>query len=350
MIRHLKINKHCIGAEQPSLIIAEAGVNHNGELDMAKKLCIEAKNAGADCIKFQTFKADRIVLKKTKKAEYQLENTDPTESQLQMLEKLELSESAFQEIFNVCGQQNIIFLSTPYDIEDVEFLDYLGVKAFKIASGQAVEPHFLAHVANKQKPILLSTGMSTMAEVREAVGIIRAERNNQIVVLQCTTNYPSSLRDCNLNAMVSMRQELDVLIGYSDHTQGSIAATTAVALGAHVIEKHFTLDRNLPGPDHRCSMNPQEFKNLVAKIRDVEICLGSARKMPTEREKANAMGMRRSLVSTRFIKAGTELSWNNLRLKRPGTGIPASRAETVLGNKAAVDILPDTIIASEMIQ
>lgn len=350
MAQHIKINNHRIESGYPAFIIAEAGVNHNGDLDMAKKLCIEAKKAGADCIKFQSFKANRIVLQKTKKAEYQLENTNPEESQLDMLKRLELSESAFQDLFELCYKNDITFLSTPYDIEDVEFLDNLGVKAFKIASGQAVESNFLAHVAKKQKPIFLSTGMCTLAEVEEAVSIIRAEGNNQIIVLQCTTNYPSSIEDCNLNAMVTMRNALDVLVGYSDHTQGSIAVATAVAIGAHVIEKHFTLDQNLTGPDHRCSMTPSDFKDMIKKIRDVEICLGSELKFPTELEKKNATGMRRSVVSTRFIKAGTELSWSNLRLKRPGTGITASRIGMVLGKKAAVDILQDTIVTLEMIQ
>lgn len=332
------------------MIVAEAGVNHNGDIELAQKLVRAAKTCGADCIKFQTFKANRIVTQKAPKAEYQLHTTDPKESQLEMLKKLELTEENYVALKQLCRDENILFLSTPYNIEDVDFLYELGVPAFKVASGQTVEPHFLKHVAKTRKPIFLSTGMCTLAEVDEAVRVIRDAGNNDVVVFQCTTNYPSAIEDCNLRAMVTMGNAFDVLVGYSDHTQSLTSAIVAVSLGACVIERHFTLDKKLPGPDHASSSNPKEFRQLVKLVRETELCLGSSLKYPTEIEQKNAIGMRRSIVAKCFIPAGTIFSWNNLTFKRPAVGLLASYADLLLGEKASRDIAMDTIISLDMVE
>jgi N-acetylneuraminate synthase/N,N'-diacetyllegionaminate synthase len=244
----------------------------------------------------------------------------------------------------------MIFLSTPYDVEDADLLDQFGVQAFKVASGQAVEPYFLKHLAKKERPIFLSTGMCTLAEVDEAVRAIRGEGNEQIVILQCTTNYPSRLADTNLRAMQTMGQALNVICGYSDHTRGDVAAIGAVALGAQVIEKHFTLDKDMAGPDHSSSANPAEFKQLVKRIREMELCLGSGIKQPSAIELKNSIGMRRSIVARRLIPAGVPLSWDNITLKRPGNGLSSRHIELIIGRTAQLDIAADTIITLEMIK
>lgn len=342
--RGIDIHNIPIGPDFSTFIIAEAGVNHNGDLDLAKKLIFAAKACGADCVKFQTFRADHIVRADAPKAPYQLRTTALRESQLEMLRKLELPREAYRELIHACEQAGILFLSTPYDLEDIDFLDSLGVPAFKVASGQVVEPHFLTAMALKGKPILLSTGMCTLAEAGGAVEVIRQAGNDQIVVLQCTTNYPCALEDVNLLAMETMAQAFGVLVGFSDHTQTSTAATLAVGLGACVIERHFTLDKGLPGPDHSSSSNPEEFRQLVIQIREAEKCLGSAVKRPTQAERENAQGMRRSIVASRPIKVGEVLSLSNLTMKRPYDGLPQSCLKYLLGRKAIVDILMDAPI------
>lgn len=328
-----------------TFIIAEAGVNHNGELDMALELVREAKKAGADCVKFQTFKADRVVTKNAPKAAYQLLTTPASESQIEMLAKLELSGADYIDIMELCDKEEILFLSTAYNIEDADFLDKLNVPSFKIASGQIIELLFLQHVARKGKPIILSTGMATLAEVDEAVRAIRGAGNNDIVLLQCTTNYPSRVEDANLRVIPTLRDSFDVKVGYSDHTQSSTACIAAVALGAQVIEKHFTLDKSLPGPDHSSSADPEEFAGLVRLIRETEAVLGSSLKEPTEIEKQNAVGMRRSIVAKEFIPAGSRITEEMITFKRPATGINPSLISEVIGSKAKYDIAPDTMIS-----
>jgi N-acetylneuraminate synthase/N,N'-diacetyllegionaminate synthase len=340
----ISIHGRPLGPDFPTFIIAEAGVNHNGDPSLAKKLVFAAKACGADCVKFQTFKADHIVRADAPKASYQLRTTDVQESQLEMLRRLELPREVYPELIEACQQAGILFLSTPYDIEDIDFLDSLGVSAFKVASGQAVEPNFLTAIAQKGKPIILSTGMCTLAEAGEAVEIIRRARNDQIIVLQCTTNYPCDLEDVNLRAIQTMAQAFGVLAGFSDHTQTLTAATLAVGLGACIIERHFTLDENLPGPDHSSSSNPKEFRQLVNQIREAEKCLGSAKKRPTPAEIDNAQGMRRSIVASRFIKIGEVFSLNNLTMKRPYDGLPGSCLRYILGRKATIDIPKDVPI------
>jgi N-acetylneuraminate synthase/N,N'-diacetyllegionaminate synthase len=344
----IKIGEADIGEGHRVFIIAEAGVNHNGDIELAKQLVLEAKQAGADCVKFQTFKAERLVTSKAPKAQYQLKSTDSAESQLDMLLKLELSSEDHKQLVAFCRTENITFLSTPYNIEDVTFLDELGVSAFKIASGQAVEPYFLEYAAKKGKPIVLSTGMCTLAEVDRAVRVIRGSGNDQIVVLQCTTNYPSAIEDCNLRAMVTMGDTLEVLAGYSDHTETLTSATAAVALGACVIERHFTLDKHLPGPDHSCSSDPSEFASLVKQIRDVERSLGSGVKYPTEIELQNALGMRRSIVAKTRIRAGQIVTEEMITFKRPATGLSPDLLPDILGQVATCHIEPDQMLSREM--
>jgi N-acetylneuraminate synthase/N,N'-diacetyllegionaminate synthase len=338
-----------IGPQHPVFIIAEAGVNHNGDTDMALRLVREAKQAGADCVKFQTFKADRVATETAPKAAYQLKTTSPEESQVEMLRKLELDESAYHRLLDACREEGILFLSTPYNVEDVDFLDSLGVSAFKIASGQAVEPFFLESVAGKGKPIFLSTGMCTLAEVDRAVRVIRGVGNNEIVVFQCTTNYPSALRDCNLRVMVTMRDALNVLVGYSDHTESLTASTLSVALGACVVERHFTLDKGLPGPDHSSSSDPVEFSALVKHIREAELTIGSGVKVPSDIEKRNAVGMRRSIVARVSISAGQIITPDMLTFKRPATGMKPVLMPDIVGRIAASEIAKDEMLSWEMI-
>lgn len=349
MLSNISIDNLTIGEEYPVFIIAEIGVNHNGSLDLAKKMVLEAKACGADCVKFQTFKADRVVTQKAAKAKYQLGTTDPAESQLEMLRKLELKEDEYHELVAFCHDQGLVFLSTPYNIEDADFLDMLDVPAFKIASGQAVELHFLEHLARKGKPLLLSTGMCTLAEVDTAVRTIRQAGNNDIVVLQCTTNYPSRIEDCNLRAMVTMGQALNALVGYSDHTQSLTAALLSVALGACVVERHFTLDTTLPGPDQSSSSDPEEMRRLVAGIREAELALGSGLKEPSSKEAENLPNMRRSLTATQNIQAGSVLTLENVTFKRPGTGINGRMATEAIGRTARCDISADTRITLDML-
>lgn len=334
-----------IGKNEPVFIIAEAGVNHNGSLKLAKEMVIRAKEAGADCVKFQTFKAERVVTKNAPKAAYQLKTTPTTESQLEMLKKLELSFADYEEIIAVCRQHDIIFISTPYSPEDVDFLSKLPVPAFKIASGQIVEPAFLEYVAGKSLPVLLSTGMATLEEVGAAVGLIQKTGNNSLLILQCSTNYPTISEDVNLRAMTTMERAFGLNVGYSDHTQSEVACIASVAMGACLIEKHFTLDKSLPGPDHSCSADPSEFRALVQKIRETEKILGSGRKEPTEAEKINMPGMRRSIVSKQPIKAGTLITRELLEFKRPATGILPGLLGDVIGTTARIDIPKDVLIA-----
>ncbi len=346
----IHLNSRTIGKHQTIFIIAEAGVNHNGDVELARKLIHSAKQCGADCIKFQTFAAERIATSRASKAQYQLHTTDPNESQIDMLKNLELPESAYPELIDLCEQLDISFLSTPYNIEDIDLLDNLGIKAFKVASGQAVEHDFLEYIARKGKPIILSSGMCTLAEVDEAIRTIRAAGNDQIVVLQCTTNYPSAIEDCNLRAMQTMGRAFNVPVGYSDHTRSLTAAVVAVGLGASVIEKHFTLDKTLPGPDQSSSSDPAEFAMMVKQVREAEKCLGSSIKQPSAIEVQNAVGMRRSIVAKLPIKAGEKFTTENLTLKRPGTGFLGNHMQLVMGRTAAKDIEADTIICLEMIQ
>ena len=322
-------------------IIAEAGVNHNGDIKTALKLIDKAKEIGADCIKFQTFKAHKIVTKNSPKANYQLAVTDKSESQFEMLKKLELDFEDYSSILKRCKEKNIDFLSTPYNIEDVDFLESLNITGYKIASGQLTELPFLKYVSSKNKPIIISTGMGTLADVFNAVEAIRKEGNEKITVLQCTTNYPSKIEDANLLSMLSIKTACKVDIGYSDHIQSNYACYAAVALGAQIIEKHFTLDKNMVGPDHSSSLIPEEFSELVSGIRSVELALGSGLKKPSQIEVQNSFGMKRSLVLLCDLQAGSILEQIHIGFKRPADGMNPNMIEQVLGKQLLKNMKKD---------
>ena len=342
--KDISIGGRMIGEGHPTFIIAEAGVNHNGDLNTAIELVKVAKRCNADCVKFQTFKAARVAIFQAPKADYQVKVTDPNESQIEMLKKLELPHDSYREIIKVCREEDIVFMSTPYNPEDADFLANLNVSAFKLASISASEPQFAKYVAQKGKPVILSTGMATLGEVEETVAAIRETGNEDLILLQCTTNYPSREEDCNLLAMQTMREALNINVGYSDHTQTDIASIMSVALGAQVIEKHLTLNKKLPGPDQSTSLEPDEFSNLVESIRNAEKVLGSSRKQPCEIEKKNALGMRRSMVANNNIAAGCTIDKNMLVLKRPATGLSSKFYDYVVGKKTKREILADSQI------
>lgn len=316
----LKIGDKRIGPGHPAFIIAEAGVNHNGSAQLALQLIQAAADAGADCVKFQSFKAETVVNIDAPKANYQLETTDPSESQFDMLKSLELPRSVYPELIKKAQSLGIEFMSTPYDTEDVDFLESLGVNAFKAASISMVEPSFLKYLSKKNKPIICSTGLCTEAEIHASLQYI-PDYANHMILLQCTTDYPAKTEDSNILAMGHLRRTLHCIVGYSDHTENDIAVITAIANGASVIEKHLTLDRSSAGPDQRNSYEPNEFKRLVKSIRQAEVALGSSRKKPSERELKNLTGMRRSLVAKKDLFAGDLLDFDNFFLKRPVAGI-----------------------------
>lgn len=322
-------------------VIAEVGVNHNGDLDLALRSIEEACKIGVDCVKFQTFKAKQIVTRESPKAAYQLEVTSKSESQFDMLKKLELGYDDYIKILNRCKELKVDFLSTPYNKEDVDFLVSLGVDAFKIASGQLTETPFIKYAAQQGKRMILSTGMATMSEVFDAVQAVRACGNEDIVVLQCTTNYPSLIEDANLNAMLAIKEACKVQIGYSDHVQNNYACYAAVALGARVIEKHFTLDTSLPGPDHSSSLNPADFGQLVNGIREIEKSLGHGIKTPSPSESRNIFGMKRSLVFIKDLTKGSVIDESCIGFKRPSNGLEPKMLDKILGKKVTQDVKLD---------
>ena len=329
--------------DRKTLIIAEAGVNHNGDLALAKKLVEVAAQAGADLVKFQTFKADRLVTAAAQKAPYQQVSTGASESQYAMLRRLELSDEAHHVLLEHCRAHGIGFLSTGFDIENVDFLASLGVRLFKVPSGEITNLPYLRHVGAKRGEVILSTGMATLGEVEAAINALEqagTPRGN-IIVLHCTTEYPTPMEAVNLKALLSMQAAFQLRVGYSDHTEGIAIAPVAVALGACVIEKHFTLDRDLPGPDHRASLEPLELAALVQSIRAVEAALGDGVKRMTAGEAHNKPVVRRSIVAARAIAQGELFSTQNLAIKRPGTGISPMRWDEVLGQRAPRDFQPD---------
>ena len=337
-----------------TLIIAEAGVNHNGNVTLAKKLIDAAANAGADFVKFQTFKASALVSKAAVKADYQKRNTgDKDDSQFEMLEKLELDRSVYNELSQYSKSKGIQFLSSGFDETSIDLLDQLGMKFFKIPSGEITNKPYLQHIAYKGKPVIMSTGMSNMIEIKAALNVLTENGLNkeQIIVLHCNTEYPTPMEDVNLRAMLTIKNELGVKVGYSDHTLGIEIPIAAVALGATVIEKHFTLDRNLPGPDHRASLEPEELKAMVLAIRNVELALlGNGIKEPSESEKPNIQIARKSIHTNQKITAGTVLTAKHLIMKRPGTGISPMDIEKVIGKVLAKTIEADTLITWDHLQ
>ena len=331
---------------QRTLIIAEAGVNHNGDLDMAKKLIDIAAETGADLVKFQTFCADRLVTHAAKKADYQTKTTDGNESQHNMLRRLELTHEMHKELIAHCASRNIGFFSTGFDIESVDLLVSLGQDHFKIPSGEITNLPYLRHIGRLCKPVILSTGMATLGDIEAAIDVLEdagTSRDN-MTVLHCTTEYPTPMAEVNLRAMQIMHSAFGVAVGYSDHTQGIEVAIAAVALGATVIEKHFTLDRNLSGPDHKASLVPHELKAMVTAIRNIEIALGDGIKRLTPSEVKNKLVARKSLVAIQAIKAGDLFSEQNITAKRPGTGISPMQWDEVIGRAAHRDYVEDELI------
>lgn len=346
----LKIGNTLIGEEEPCFIIAEAGVNHNGDAELAKKLIDVAKEAGADAVKFQTFKAAKVVTQKAEKAVYQKGTTEAEESQYEMIKKLELTEYDFRELADYAKDNDILFLSSPFDKESVDLLDGINVPAFKIASGEITNFPLLRYIAKKGKPIILSTGMSILEEVEEALNVIRIEGVKDVILLQCVSNYPSKMGDVNLRAMETLKQAFKIPVGFSDHTLGITAPIAAVALGACLIEKHFTLDRNLSGPDHKASLEPKELKEMVQAIRDVEKSLGDGIKRPTKKEEEIKKVVRRSIVAKVDIPEGVIIMENMLDVKRPGTGIEPTHIKEIIGKRAKSRLKKDELIYWEAIE
>tara|TARA_B100001093_G_scaffold504313_1_gene559936 strand:- start:141 stop:1136 length:996 start_codon:yes stop_codon:yes gene_type:complete len=327
-------------------IIAEAGVNHNGSIDLAKKLIDVASASGADAVKFQTFKADNLATKKAQKAIYQKENTDKEESQFDMLKKLELDIEAHKELISYCSSKKIIFLSSPFDHESIELLNDLGLEILKIPSGEITNLPYLRHIGKLNKKIILSTGMSNIDEVKSALNILinSGTKKNNITVLHANTEYPTPMEDINLRAMLTIGKELDINFGYSDHTLGIEVAIAAVAMGASCIEKHFTLNCNMEGPDHKASLEPNQLKAMVIAIRNIELALGSSIKKPSRSELQNIKIVRKSIVTKTIIKKGEILSEKNLTAKRPGGGTSPMKWDEIVGTRATKDYNKDELI------
>ncbi len=322
-------------------IIAEAGVNNNGRLDLAYQLIDAAKNAGADAVKFQTFKAENVVSKLADKAEYQKKTTGSDKSQLEMIKELEISFDDFIKLKKYCDKKGIMFLSTPFDHQSIDFL-YDLVDIYKIPSGEIINYPYLKHIAAKNKSIIMSTGMANLGEVEEAVNTIREVNSEaEISLLHCTTNYPTPYEEVNLKAMQILVAAFKLPVGYSDHTLGIEVPIAAVAMGAKIIEKHFTLDKNLPGPDHKVSLEPDELKEMVKAIRNIEMALGDGIKKPNKSEIEIMKVARRSLIATRDIRSGEIIKDSDITIKRPGVGIPPKFKEIVIGMKLVNDIRQD---------
>lgn len=324
-------------------IIAEAGVNHNGNFELACKLVDAAKASGVDCIKFQTFKSRNLVSHTAQKAEYQKDTTGEG-SQVDMLKNLELSYDEFLKIKDYCDQVGICFLSTPFDFDSIDFLNSIDMPFWKIPSGEITNYPYLVALAKTEKPVVMSTGMSEMAEIEAAIKVLHENGTKEIKLLHCNTEYPTPYEDVNLRAMQTMRDAFGLEVGYSDHTKGIEVPVAAVALGATVIEKHFTLDRNMEGPDHKASLEPDELEAMVYSIRHIEQALGSCDKTPSPSEKKNIAVARKSIVAKAHIKTGEILTEKNITVKRPGTGINPMRWKEVLGLKAIRDFEEDELI------
>ncbi len=325
-------------------IIAEAGVNHNGSLDIARGLVDAAKLCGADAVKFQTFRTERLVTRDAEKAQYQKRTSSGGNSQFDMLKKLELSEDNFRVLFDHCNKIGIEFLSSPFDEESADLLDSLGMATFKIPSGEITNHPFLKHVAQRGKPVILSTGMSTLGEVEEAVGIFNACGTPHLTLLHCVTEYPAPYGETNLKAMITLRTAFGLDIGYSDHTPGIEIPLAAVALGAKVIEKHFTLDNEMDGPDHRASLNPADFGRMVLAIRNVEQAMGDGIKRPARCELQNIGIARKSIVAAETIKKGGIISLDKLSIKRPGYGIQPKDIDKLIGLRSNRTISKDEVL------
>lgn len=326
-----------------TLVIAEAGVNHNGDFVTAKEMIRAAKECGADIVKFQTFNVDKLVSKYAPMAEYQKENTGKSETQKAMLERLQLSQEQFCDLSEYCKEIGIQFLSTPFELDSVDFLTQIQ-DIWKIPSGEITNYPYLVRIAKTGYPVILSTGMSEMWEIREAVKILKDNGVKDITILHCTTEYPTPLTEVNLNVMNTLAEEFGCKVGYSDHTEGIAVALAAVAMGAEVIEKHFTLDRNMEGPDHKASLEPNELKLMIDGIRKIELAKGNATKMLTESENKNRDVARKSIVASKNIKCGEIFTEDNLTTKRPGNGISPMKWNEIIGKRAKRDFEEDELI------
>jgi N-acetylneuraminate synthase len=344
MIQTSDIN---IGENTPTFIIAEAGVNHNGSIEKAKKLIDAAVEAGVDAVKFQTFNTDKLVTKSAPKANYQNETTDKDESQYNMLKKLELSKKDHEILLDYCSEKNIKFMSTPFSFDTVDLLEEIGIDIYKIGSSDTNNLPLLKYIASKNKPIILSTGMSNLTEVSEAVDTIKKTGNNNLVLLHCVSNYPADYENVNLKVMNTMRKAFDLIVGYSDHTLGIEVPIAAVAMGAKAIEKHFTLDKTMEGPDHKASLNPEELKQMVSSIRNIEKSLGVSIKKPTINEIDNKNTVRKSLVINKKMNKNEIIKKENLEIKRPGTGIEPKFLDIINGMKLIRDVKEDQILVWE---
>jgi len=327
-------------------IIAEAGVNHNGSVDLAKQLINVASNSGANAVKFQTFKAENLVAKNAQKAEYQKHTTNVLESQFDMIKKLELDVETHKELIAYCQEKDIMFLSTPFDHDSIDMLNNLGLDIFKIPSGEITNLPYLRHIGSLNKQVVLSTGMSNLEEIRGALNILinAGSSKENITVLHANTMYPTPMEDVNLNAMLTIHKEFDVDVGYSDHTLGIEVDIAAVAMGASCIEKHFTLDKAMDGPDHKASLEPEELKAMVSAIRNIEKALGSSEKKPSPSESANIKVVRKSIIANQNIKKGDLLTDKNIAAKRPGDGISPMQWDEVIGTTASKDYNADELI------
>ena len=330
-----------------TFIIAEAGVNHNGSLDLAKKMIDAAVEAGADAVKFQTFKAEKVVSRYAPKAEYQKKTTTADESQLEMIKKLELDAAAHQTLIDYCKKKNIRFLSTPFDLESIDLLNELGLDIFKIPSGEITNLPYLRKIGALKKEVILSTGMAYLGEIKDVLDVLTGAgtKLKDITVLHCNTEYPTPFEDVNLRAMLTIKADFPgIQVGYSDHTLGVEVPIAAVAMGATIIEKHFTLDKNLPGPDHKASLEPHELKAMVRSIRNIEKALGSGIKNPSPSELKNKPIARKSIVAAINIRKGEPFTEKNLTVKRPGTGISPMRWDEVIGQVAQKNYEKDELI------
>lgn len=327
-------------------IIAEAGVNHNGSLDIAKKLIDVAAVAGADAVKFQTFKADKLVSKTAPKAQYQTRTTDAAETQYEMIKKLELDEAAHHELITYCKTKKILFLSTPFDHESIDLLDRLGIAIFKIPSGEITNLPYLRHIGSLGKEVILSSGMANLGEIEDALDILSASGTpkEKITVLHATTEYPCPIEEVNLRAIQTIERAFGIKTGYSDHTNGIEVPIAAVAMGATVIEKHFTLDKTMEGPDHKASLEPNELIAMICAIRNIEKALGDGIKKPSKSEGKNMSVARKSIVAAQSIQQGEIFTETNLAIKRPGTGISPMRFDEIIGTVALKDYNEDELI------
>ena len=344
----IQIGEHLVGEGMPVFVIAEAGVNHNGKISLAKDLIDIAADAGANAVKFQTYNTNKLVSANAPKAEYQKRSTGEGESQREMLRRLELKRSDYEDLAAHCYDRGIVFLSTPFDEDAVDFLDALGIPAFKIGSGDMTNLPLLEHVAIKGKPVILSTGMADLAEVRQAVEVMQQSGCKSLILLQCVSNYPASAAEVNLKAMSTMAKEFSLPVGYSDHTEGIEVALAAAALGACIIEKHITVDKGLPGPDHRASSEPSELMALIAGIRKVEAALGTGQKIRAASEENTAQVARRSLTAARDLLAGTKLTRDMIAVQRPGTGLSPARISSVIGRRLRNDVKTGSQLSFDM--